>query len=191
MTKPTPKGGFAFWRLPTVVDPAAAAIEAIVLRYEEAPPDPDEIAERWRQLVRVTIPADQIAIMVGLQHCNFFGNAAEAAACDYILGYSATGVLTCLMYKRADGAFEVEQVPEEFAGRVSLLPSIRFFLPRVSDAREVAARVQRIHESWLQGRNPDQEDGAFVLATLLEGAKEIPPRIVECATEERTHVHSE
>ncbi len=109
---------------PLVVDPAAASLEVKAsLQRAGVAPTADRQAG-WLQLQRVQVRHDTFGFGLDSSMVHFFGPAARADDCPFLLAYDATGRLRHRIDK--EGAeFVASRLPEETNGRPVAKPSVR------------------------------------------------------------------
>lgn len=119
---------------PLVIEPSVAAIE---VQLQSTPGE--NASERggtqvkWTALHRLcTAELHRLpGIPLTARHC--FGEHADVQNCRFFVSYDAAGLLTHLVFIGQDNTIEVEDLPDEFLGRATELPSVRLVFRDTTD----------------------------------------------------------
>lgn len=113
---------FALGHFPIVIEPT---VEVLELKQTDDAAIDLQASGNWAHFVRVDLAAvlQEVSVPVGSVH--FFGPSAVLAECQFLLGYSPSGLLRCYVRRLESGELDAIEAPPETTGGADQRPSVR------------------------------------------------------------------
>jgi hypothetical protein len=162
--------GFTLKDLPMVIDPASEFVE-VKLTDRSASGASDETI-RHVAYRRVEIPWDFLPLTKSLDFANIFMDTGDWRQSRRGLAYDVGGVLRAILYRdpsRPDD-WSLDEMPEEFTGKHSPMPSVRFMFEDHDIASSVCVLAAKLQVAIRTGMHYEgMQDDAQELVNLIIG----------------------
>lgn len=165
---------------PLVIDPASAAIEAMVCTDDKL----DSFI--WQQLSRVTEGVDRLPFTLVPSNAHVFGDNGDLAKCRYLLVYACTGRISTVWTYVGNNEWVPLELAPESTGGAPLHPSVRFVFQNTVDQHRFMSLITTMSEQVRNQQAVSPRDATELL--LIIGRAPERPRVLY--VEGLTHVGS-